>query len=127
MAEAIAQLAKGLELLTGLPDSASRQRHELELQIALGRALIVAHGYAAQVVGETYARARALCERLDQPPEIVPVMYGQWVYHLLRGPLPLARALATDLLQRGEDGGLPSCSRHHWSRNRKEMCFFARH
>ena len=33
MAEATAQLKKGLELLTSLPDSASRQRQELELQI----------------------------------------------------------------------------------------------
>ena len=104
MAEAIAQLTKGLELLTSLPDTASRQRQELELQIALGRALIVAHGYAAPAVGETYARARALCEELDRPPEIVPVLYGQYVYHLFRGPLRLARALAADFLRRGEEG-----------------------
>jgi predicted ATPase len=103
MAEAIAQLTKGLELLTSLPDSASRQRQELELQIALGQALIVAHGYAAPAVGETYARARALCEQLDRPPEIVPVLYGQWVHHLIKGPLRLARVIAADLLQRGED------------------------
>jgi predicted ATPase len=104
MAEAIAQLTKGLELLTSLPDSASRQRQELELQIALGQALIATQGYAAPTVGETYARARALCERLDRPPEIVPVLYGQYVYHLFRGQLSLARALAAEFLQRGEDG-----------------------
>jgi predicted ATPase len=103
MAEAIAQLIKGLELLTSLPDSASRQRQELELQIALGRALIVAHGYAAPAVGETYARARALCEQLDRP-EIVPVLYGQWVHHVVKGLLRLAREIAAELLQRGEDG-----------------------
>ena len=74
------------------------------MQIALGRALIVAQGYAAPAVGETYARARALCERLDRPPEIVPVLYGQYVYHLLRGPLRLAREIAADFLKRGEDG-----------------------
>jgi predicted ATPase len=104
MAEAIAQLTKGLELLTSLPDSASRQRQELELRIALGRALIVAHGYAAPAVGETYTRARALCEQLGRPPEIVPVLYGQFVYYHTKGPLRLARTLAADLLQRGEDG-----------------------
>jgi predicted ATPase len=93
-----------LELLTGLPDSASRQRQELELQIALGRALIVAQGFASPAVGETYTRARALCERLDRPPEIVPVLYGQWLHHLVKGPLRLARVIAADLLQRGEDG-----------------------
>ena len=78
MAEAIAQLKKGLELVTSLPDAAPSWRQELELQIALGRALIVTQGYAAAAVGETYARARALCERLDRPPEIVPVLYGQF-------------------------------------------------
>src|SRR5262249_36793692 len=60
MTEAIAQLTKGLELLTSLPDSVSRQRQELELRIALGRALTVTQGFAAAAVGETYARARAL-------------------------------------------------------------------
>src|SRR6516162_2397936 len=103
MAEAIAQLTKGLELLTSLPDSAARQRQELELRIALGRALVVAHGYAAPAVGETYARARALCEQLGRPPEIVQVLVGQWVHHLEKGPLPLAQEIAAELLQRGED------------------------
>jgi class 3 adenylate cyclase/predicted ATPase/DNA polymerase III delta prime subunit len=103
MAEAIAQLTRGLELLKRLPDAAPRWRQELELQIALGRALIVTRGYAASAVGETYARARALCEQLDRPPQIVPVLYGQSVHHLLGGPLRLARELAADLLQQGED------------------------
>ena len=102
MAEAIAQLKKGLELVTSLPDAAPSWRQELELQIALGRALIVTQGYAAAAVGEAYARARALCERLDRPPEIVPVLYGQFVYHLVKGSLRPARALAAELLQRGE-------------------------
>jgi predicted ATPase len=104
MAEAIAQLTKGLELLTSLPDSASRQRRELELQIALGSALTATQGFAAAAVGDTYTRARALCEQLDRPPQIVPVLYGQFVYHLLKGSLRFARALAAELLQRGEDG-----------------------
>jgi hypothetical protein len=103
MAEAIAQLTKGLEMLTNLPDSVSRQRQELVLQIALGRALMVTQGYAAPAVGETYTRARALCEQLGRPPEVMPALYGQSVYHLLRGQLSLARALAADFLKQGED------------------------
>jgi predicted ATPase len=123
MAEAIAQLTTGLELLTSLPDSVSRQRQELELEIALGRALIVSQGYTAPAVGETYARARALCERLDRPPEIVPVLYGQFVYHLVKGPLRLAREIAADLLQRGEDGAnVPTTMMGH--RASGLTCFF---
>jgi predicted ATPase len=108
MAEAIAQLRKGLELVTSLPDGASRQRQELELQIALGRALIAAQGYAAPAVEETYARARALCEQLDRPPEIVPVLNGQCVQYLGKGRLRRAREIAADILQVGEDGAVVS-------------------
>jgi predicted ATPase len=104
MAEAITQLTKGLELLTSLPEGFSRQRQELQLQIALGQALATTQGYAAPAVGEIYARARALCEQLGRPPEIVPVLYGQCLNHLVKGPLPLAREIAADLLQRGKDG-----------------------
>ena len=105
MAEATAQLKKGLELLTRFPDSASRHRQELELQIVLGQVLIATQGYAAPVVGETYARARALCEQLDRPPQIVPVIYGQGVHHLLKGPLRIAQEIAANLLQLGEETG----------------------
>src|SRR4029079_7172365 len=55
MAEAIAQLRKGLELLTSLPDGASRQRQEIELQSSLGRALIVTQGYTSVAIVETPA------------------------------------------------------------------------
>jgi predicted ATPase len=34
----------------------------------------------------------------------VSVLYGQFVYHLQKGPLRLAREIAAELLQRGEDG-----------------------
>ena len=105
MAEASAQLNKGLALLTSLSDSVSRQRQELELQIALGRVLIATQGYAAPAVGDAYARARALCEQLDRPPQIVPVIYGQGVHHLLTGPLRIAQEIAADLLQLGEETG----------------------
>ena len=37
MAEAVAQLSKGLELLAGLPDRPERRRRELGLQLGLGR------------------------------------------------------------------------------------------
>ena len=60
MAEAAAQLNKGLELLTSLPDSASRQRQEFELQLVLGWVLIATQGYAGSAVGETTG-ARACC------------------------------------------------------------------
>jgi predicted ATPase len=46
MAEAIRQMRKALDLLSQLPDTPKRQRTELELQLALGGALIAATGHA---------------------------------------------------------------------------------
>ena len=62
MTEAVAQLRKGLDLLSSIPDGAARQEQELDLQITLGHALMAAKGLAAPEPGEAFARARQLCE-----------------------------------------------------------------
>ena len=106
MTEAVAQLNKGLELLTNLPDDAARQRQEFELLIALGKSLMVAKGYASPEVGQTYARAVAICEQLGYSPKIgLPAVNGRWAYHIMKGELRPARALATDILRRAENDG----------------------
>ena len=64
MAEAVSQLRRGLELVPALPDTPERQRLELELQSALGGALVASRGIAAPETGSAYARARVLCEQL---------------------------------------------------------------
>ncbi len=60
MLEAVAQLQKGLALLRTLPDGTWRREQELDLQMALGRALSATRGSSAPDVGETYARAGML-------------------------------------------------------------------
>ncbi len=47
MTEAVSQLQKGLDLLASLLDSDWRRQRELDLKMALGRALFAAKGYAA--------------------------------------------------------------------------------
>ena len=63
-AEAIAHLNSGLKILLSLPDSEERDRQELEIQLAMGSAMVAAHGFAAPQTGEAYQRAREICERL---------------------------------------------------------------
>jgi predicted ATPase/class 3 adenylate cyclase len=105
LVEAAAQLAKGLDVLAHCPESAERNRHELEFQIALGKVLIATKGHAASNTGETFARARQLCDLLDQPPQIVSVLHGQWTHALLRAELNSARRRAGELLCLGEARG----------------------
>ena len=47
-------------------------------------------GHASAETGRAYARARALCERLQRPRELVPVVFGQCMYAFNRGELDLA-------------------------------------
>ena len=67
MAEADAQLRKGLDVLAGLTEGPWRQQHELDLQIALASALTATKGWAAPERNETLARALALAKQLDRP------------------------------------------------------------
>jgi class 3 adenylate cyclase len=81
MVEAAALLTNGLSVLAKVPDSRSRQEHELELQIGLGQAIIATQGYAAPAVNQAFARARELCKRLSCDHKLLPILYGQWAYY----------------------------------------------
>lgn len=95
--EAAAQLRKGLDALEGLPDDPTRRQQELDLQLALGLALMAMKGYAAPEVGETLARARVLAEQIDRPQYLWPVFLGQSSFHRVRGEHAQALALAEQL------------------------------
>jgi hypothetical protein len=56
-------LTRGLELLETQPETLARAQQELDLQLALGPALMAAKGWAAPEVEQTYARAKVLCAR----------------------------------------------------------------
>ena len=77
MAEAAAQLQRGLDQLALLPDTPERQRQELEFCSALGAVLHAVKGYAAPETGHAYARARELWEQLGSPSEFLQIPYGQ--------------------------------------------------
>jgi tetratricopeptide (TPR) repeat protein len=101
LVEAVGQLQKGLALVANLPQGVTRMQHELDLQIALGKAMIATKGYGAPETGEAFNRARSLCEQLDRPPQLVTVLHGQWVRVLLAGDLALARSRSEELLTLG--------------------------
>lgn len=103
MAEAVAQLQKGLDLLTSLPEGPARQQQELDLQVTLGPALIATRGYPAPEVGAAIARARALAEQLDRADYLVALLYAQCWYHVLRSEYHLAKRIAEEMEQIGRE------------------------
>ena len=101
MTEAVAQLRKGLDLLSSIPDGAARQEQELELQITLGHALMAAKGLAAPEPGEAFARARQLCEHLTRPQQLGTVLTGQFLFCLVRAELDQAEHHAEEIRRLG--------------------------
>jgi class 3 adenylate cyclase/predicted ATPase len=110
MAEAAAQLQKGLNQLAVLPESRQRDQQELEFWSALGAALRFVKGQATPEMGRAFARARELWEQLGSPSKFLHIPYGQSRYHLFRGEFDLAQRLDEDLLrlsrQRDDTAGI---------------------
>ena len=105
MTEGVAQLQKGLKLVASMSDNPARQQQELDLRITLGRALIAMKGWASPLVGETYARARLLAEQLDRSDYLFPLLYGECLFHYIRGEHKLALPLAEQMEKTGQARG----------------------
>jgi class 3 adenylate cyclase/tetratricopeptide (TPR) repeat protein len=101
MTEAVSQLQKGLAFLDSLPDGDQRRQQELDLRMALGRALFAAKGYAAPAAGETFARARELAEQLGRSNYLAPLLYSQWLFQI-QSEVRLALPFAERVEQIGE-------------------------
>jgi len=74
--QAIIHLNRGLELLKQLAETPERDHQELNLQMALGTALIVAKGYTVPEVEGAYRRALNLCQKIGATPRISPLLYA---------------------------------------------------
>jgi hypothetical protein len=102
MVEAVGQLQRGLVVLTRLPENPWRQQQELDLRIALGRALMATKGFGAPDVAATYFRARVLAEQLDRHDYLARLVYGQHLFHLVRSEHKLSLSHAEQIEQIGE-------------------------
>jgi predicted ATPase len=96
--EAIAHLRQGLQLLQTLPETPERTQREVDMHIALGASFIAVKGYAASEVAQTYTRAQHLCQHLDDPHQLFPVLRGLWNYYLVRAEYQMVQPLGEQLL-----------------------------
>ena len=82
--EAVNPLKRGLDLLATLPESPERLQTELAFQTNLGMAWMATKGYAAPETRGAYYRARELCSRAGESPQLVPILMGLAIYSLVR-------------------------------------------
>jgi tetratricopeptide (TPR) repeat protein len=102
MNEAAAQIRKGLEFLSPIPDEVIRKERELELQIMLGQVLVATKGYGADEPAQTYARARELSQQLNRPAQLGQVLWGHWVFCHVRAELEQAEEYSEAMRQLGD-------------------------
>jgi predicted ATPase len=96
--EALQHLTTGLALLATLPEAPTRVQQELNLQLALGPALLATRGYATPEVEQTYARARVLCQQVGETPQLFQALWGLWYFYLVRAEFQTAHELGEQLL-----------------------------
>ena len=96
--EAIHAADQALEVLSGWPESAQRSELEMSLFTLRGVALIAIRGYASDEVQDTFARARELANMAGGGPQLVPVLHGLWLFHMVRGDRGATHDLADQLL-----------------------------
>jgi predicted ATPase len=100
--EALGHLRKAIELLSTLPESAERDRLELDLRLRLGAALGVTKGYAAPEFESNYEQAASLCERIHEAKLIFPSLNGRWLSSFCRGDMPISAGRAQQFLRVAE-------------------------
>jgi predicted ATPase len=123
--EAIEHLTTGLELLATLPETPTRTQQELDLQLALGPALIATKGHAVPEVEQIYARARALCAQIGETPQLFPTLRGLCWFYRSRGALPTAREIGEQLLRLAQREAAPTPLLEAHEALGNTLCFLA--
>jgi predicted ATPase len=106
--EALSLAERGLNGLRTLPDGAERQQLELGLQMIRGLALRSVKGWASPELEATFARARQLCQQLENPPELFPVLWNVTFFNMIRGDLAVVREQTPTLMRQAEQAHTPA-------------------
>jgi predicted ATPase/class 3 adenylate cyclase len=107
--QAIASFEQALDALKHLPESRRTLEQAINIRVDLGPALTATSSFSAPKVEENYTRARELCERFGETPQLFPVLWGLARMHDNRGELRVGRGLGEQLLnlaQRAQDPAL---------------------
>jgi class 3 adenylate cyclase/tetratricopeptide (TPR) repeat protein len=116
MVEAERQYRAALELLNRLPEDARRERVELALQLAYGRALWGTRGWAHSESHLAFTRAQKLAEKLGENRQLITVLHSLVVSASTRGQTRLAQELGERALRLAESSGQRAlvCSSHQF-------------
>jgi class 3 adenylate cyclase/tetratricopeptide (TPR) repeat protein len=107
-AEAAEHLTRSLKLATQFPETAARDKVELDLLLELGPILMTVRGVASQEVQEVYRRAHSLCRDETEPAQLFAAKWGLWNTEHHHSRFEAAHHWATQLLDVAQVSGEPS-------------------
>jgi predicted ATPase len=114
--EAHQHLTTGLEMLATVPETPTRHQHELDLLMALARALQVIKGGGASELESVLTRASALSQQMREPPQHVAVLNALYTFHFIRAEPQAAQIVAEQLLGLAQRQHAPALLlRAHWA------------
>jgi class 3 adenylate cyclase/tetratricopeptide (TPR) repeat protein len=102
--EAIAHFSAGLKLAETLP-APDGMRRQLDFLLKLGAAWAVARGLQSTEMGDAYARANDIGEKLGEGTKLFQAKWGLWVNANLKRKTALARDRATELVTLARHSG----------------------
>jgi len=100
--EAIDQFRRGLALVEALPDARQRAERELDLQMALGPALVATRRPVHPDVGRAYTRAWELCRQLADYSREFTALRGLQLHHQNLLEMDKAQHFAEEALRNAE-------------------------
>ncbi|MFL6276417.1 MAG: protein kinase domain-containing protein [Blastocatellia bacterium] len=99
----VVQLAEwGLAGLLKLPETAERDRLELDLQLTLGLSVQAVSGWTTPAAETAFSWAQHLCERMSDDPRLFTALLGLAVYHTVGGELVTGQRLIEQMVQLAE-------------------------
>jgi tetratricopeptide (TPR) repeat protein len=105
LVEAEHHFTRAIRAVGMLPDTPSRNRQELLIQLALGPILGLSHGYSSPELSRCQARARDLSEQLGDTRQLLLILALAFASAITRCEARAALAIADQLLEVAERDG----------------------
>ena len=106
--EAIIHFKKALELLLKLPEIPERDQQELSLQLAITIPTMASKGAGAPEMGQAMLRAKELCEKIGESPQLFRAFVQLATYHCFaRAEYRMALKLQEKIVRIADQTGDP--------------------
>jgi tetratricopeptide (TPR) repeat protein len=103
--EALAYFRAAIDLIERLPPGEARDSLELALLLGQGQCAVALRGWGSVEAREAYQRARELCERVEEGPQVFLARRGVVTFYTSRCRLEDAHELARELVGQAERSG----------------------